>query len=310
MEQDGNDVFPPFDPENPTKPRFEMPFHYASLSSFKVFYVVGANVLSGFLKGTTLKVASFSDLNADKGLVSVEFQCYTSSYGTGLGACNEVEFNAIVYPESLAHRVPAISLEDYVKGLEQTKTIGGMRVYVPADNDIAVQAGRICFGEAKFFTTFRYDIPDLNSFHHHPWDWKYSVMDPGFKVNENTDPAPGDVIYSLSANLKGIDAEAGNTSPIMLYSMLPELPDRTLPGESGYPGGYKLIGSLWNIFGTNHIYKLGESASGCVSVEFGESGHMMRTDTQKILKDATPVMVQTFQSPPAAIENRAFYINA
>jgi hypothetical protein len=299
------ELFPPFaDP-------FFMPFYYASLSSLKIYFTVDAGALEPFLKGTTLKVAGFKD-GIGQGVVSVEFQNYTGHGGTLLETVNEVEFNILAYPDSYASRVPLMPLLEFVKGMDQTKTIGGFRVYVPADNQFAVDAGRKIFGEPKFFTTFHYTLPSLNL----PVQkkWEYTVHDPDYTpppFGAKYAPRREDVIYTITADLTSVPAEPdGNPSSIVLYSMYPELPKGGLAGTGGYGKAYRLIGSLWNIFDVDSVYRLDGAGREKVRVELGKSKHPMRADMEKVLGSATPVIVQVYQSDPVAVENRAYYVDA
>lgn len=301
--QPNDNIFPPF-----TDP-FKMPFYYASLSSLKVYYRVDSDVLEPFLQGTTLKVAHFADGGSHQGVVSVEFQNYTGHGGTLLETCNEVEFNILSYPASREADVPTMTLEEFVKGQDQTKTIGGLRLYVPADNPFAVKAGREIFGEPKFVTAFHYAVPALNL--PDQKTWTYTVLDPSYTPPQDPSkyrPKLTDVIYTLDADLQSFTPDVGNPSPIVLYSMFPQLPNGGLAGRDGYHGE-RLIGSLWNILGVDQVYVLNKAAQKKVRITFGKSKHPMRTDMQKIIGDAPAVIAQIFQSPPAAVENRAFYVN-
>lgn len=296
-------VFPPF-PD-----LFRMPFFYASLSSLKVYYAVPAAGLTPFMGGTTLRAATFTDLPADQGVVSVEFQNYTGHGGTLLETCNEVEFNILAYPASRADRVAPMSLGDYIRGMEQTKSVGGFRVYVPCDNPFAIKAGREIFGEPKFQTTFAFQLPTPNLPDQRTWT--YTVNDPAYvpPTQGNNSPRQKDVIYTVNADLTGLAIDPnGNPSPLVLYSMFPELPDGGLAGRDGYKG-QRLIGSLWNIFHLDQIYWLDGTTRGRVSMTFGKSKHPMRVDMEKIIGQAPAVCVQVFQSEPVAAENRAYFVD-
>jgi hypothetical protein len=298
-----SDIFPPF-PD-----LFRMPFFYASLSSLKVYYAVPADGLVPYLGGTTLKPATFTDLPGDQGVVSVEFQNYTGHGGTLLETCNEVEFNILAYPVSRADRVTPMSLGDYVRGMEQTKTVGGMRIYVPCDNPFAIQAGRVVFGEPKFLTTFAFQVPSPNQ--PDQKTWTYTVHDPAYVPPTKPKPtAKKDVIYTVNADLTGLVVDPnGNPSPLVLYSMFPELPNGGLPGRNGYRG-QRLIGSLWNIFDMDQIYWLDKGTQGRVTMTFGTSKHSMRVDMEKIVGAAPAIAVQVYQSEPVAAENRAYFVDA
>jgi hypothetical protein len=299
--QHSGEVFPPI-PE-----RWHMPFYYASLSSLKIYYAVDAAALGPYLGGTGLKHARFKDAPG-QGVVSVEFQNYTGHGGVVLETCNEVEFNILAYPKSREAQVPLMPLLEFIKGLDQTKTIGGFRVYVPCDNPIAIDAGRQVFGEPKFKTTFSYKLPSLNLPKQKTWE--YTVYDPEYDPSMGK-PKQKDIVYEVTAHLTGMTPEHdGNPSAIVLYSMFPELPDGGLAGSNGYRSG-RLIGSLWNIFDVDLVYWLCDKGQKQkkVSLTPGESGHSMRADMEAIIGSAPPVCVQVYQSDPAAVENRAYYVD-
>ena len=298
-----SDVFSPF-PD-----LFRMPFFYASLSSLKVYYAVPVAGLAPYLGGTTLKPATFTDLPADQGVVTVEFQNYTGHGGTLLETCNEVEFNILAYPASRADRVAPMSLGDFVRGMEQTKTVGGFRVYVPCDNPFAIRAGRTVFGEPKFQTTFTFQLPTPNLPDQRTWT--YTVNDPGYAppAKGKNGPKAADVVYTVNADLTGLATDPhGNPSPLVLYSMYPPLPNGGLAGRDGYRG-QRLIGSLWNIFDLDQIYWLDTATQDRVSLTFGKSKHPMRVDMEKIIGRAPAVCVQVYQSEPVAAENRAYFVD-
>jgi hypothetical protein len=213
-----------------------------------------------------------------------------------------------------------VTLDDFVMGMEQTKTIGGFRVYVPADNQFAVKAGRDIFGEPKFLTDFHYQVPALNLPERKTWE--YTVLDPGYRLPAPPEPyKPGakDKIYTIRADLSSLPfSPDGNPSSIVLYSMFPDTLDGELtaeqmrlvklPGRKGYTGG-RLIGSLWNIFDVDRVYKLDDGGRKKVSIDFGRSPHPMRTDLEEILGSAPPLFAQVYQSDPVAVENRAYYVD-
>lgn len=283
-------IFPPNDPQ------FQMPFFYASLSLIWTYYLVDEKLVTPYLKDTRLRAARFSDPQAKgKALISLNFQNYGSLLGMLIGTCNEIEFNIHAYPVKHEDEVPEISIVDYLRGQEQTKLIGEFRLHVPADNQVAVEAGTVVFGERKFMASFNYTVPSLNGTDVTSWD--YSVMD-----NEGLNK----VIYNLKADFSGIASTPGNGSPITLYSMLPG-------GANRAPGGkdMDLIGSRWNMFGTyEDFFTLKASDQPKFKLSIGNSTHPMAADLKTLLgKSPKVVAARTFHSPPAAAENRAFYVD-
>lgn len=286
-------VFPPVDAT------FKMPFFYSSLSLIWTYYLVDEAVVLPYLENTRLSPARFTDPDCKgKALISLNFQNYAALLGMVVSSTNEIEFNIHAYPTAQKDAVPAISLGDYLRGQDQTKLIGEFRLHVPADNATAVQAGVTVFGERKFLTSFSYNVPALNA----PdiVTWSYTVFDPTFEGDSAR------AIYSLTADLRTLAGTPGNASPLTLYSMLPGGPNRP-------PGGkdMDLIGSRWNMFGTYQEYlTIGAADQAKFSLKFGNSDHPMGVDARRILGKAPVVRAaRVFVSPPAAVENRAFYVD-
>ncbi|MBV8841716.1 MAG: hypothetical protein JO307_02795 [Bryobacterales bacterium] len=317
-------------------PLFHFPFYYATLSSLTVFYRAPIKALQPYLTNTTLAPAEVGGRGS--GVVTMEFQNYTAHLGSGqapsnpgMSTTNEVELNIIAYPERWKQegRVPDISFEDFVLGQEQTKTLGGYRVNVPADNQVAVKAGADEFGEQKFFTLFDYQLPCENN----PpgtscTDWDYTVLDPAYAAKLKSDnpkkvprtPAAG-YIYRLQAHLGGLTPQVGNPSPITLFSTLPAKPpacaaanlnlafepqcaDRrrpVLPDDI-------LVASNWNIRGSFSTYFTGLKAE-TVQLQLGRSKDPMRLNMQKLLAEAKLGAVRVYQTPPAATESRPYLVN-
>ena len=313
------------------------PFYYATLSSLTVFFRAPLDALRPYLKYTTLEPAELG--GPGHGVVSLELQNYCAHFGAaqapnnpGMSVTNEVEFNIIAYPERWKKegRVPEISLEYFLIGEEQTKTIGSYRLDVPADNPIAVEDGADTFGEQKFWTGFDYNIPCENN----PaslTDWDYTVLDPAYSAELRQHPnqkrpkkTPAkDVIYRLEAHLGDLylGAESpkfGNPSPITLYSTLPKsspctgvnpvvnpkCADRRCPPAPSDT----LIVSNWNIRST-YVTFLKGFKPGTVVVTPGKSKDPMRKNIQALVNEENLVAIRVFQSPSAATESRACFVN-
>ena len=289
-------VAPPQFP--PDDPNFKMPFYYASLSLIWTYYLVDEALVMPYLTDTRLKPARFGDPQAKgKALISLNFQNYGSLLSFLIGTCNEIEFNIHAYPAKQERDVPVMALADYLRGQEQTKLIGEFRLHVPADNPVAVQAGVKVFGERKFLTTFDYMVPSLNS--PEVTNWAYTVYDPTFEGDKTR------AIYTLTADFNQIPRAPGNGSPITLYSMLPGGPNRP-------PGGkdMDLIGSRWNMFGTYEDYFDLADHQSKFSLTLSQSDHPMSVDLHKLLGPSPAVVAaRLFHSPPAAAENRAYYVD-
>ncbi len=299
-------VFTPF------KKPFSMPFYYDAVSFFWTYFSVPMERVEPHLTGTGLTAARFTDLETDDhAIVSLNFQNYLSNLGMLLTTVLEVEFNIHCFPTSKEHETPLMSFREYLMGQEQTKWIGGFRLHVPADDEIAVKAGTLMFGERKFKTGFTFNVPVANNPNPpkgEEWRWVYTVFDPSVDVNKS--PNSSDFIYRLKANLDHLGRPTmTNPSPLTLYSLL--------PGGKDHPPGFGTLNlSRWNIFGFDKTWFDTDKSSWTdshghqqpvVKVECGESTHAMRKDTQDIIGDIPACAVRYYQSPPAAVENRAFW---
>ncbi|MBI4473417.1 MAG: hypothetical protein HY646_12170 [Acidobacteria bacterium] len=312
MRESSDLIFPPI-PKG-----WGLPFYYASLSSFMLFFRADASTLRLFLRGTGLKPARFSDVPDGLGMISIEFQNYTAQGSNFMSVTSEVEFNIISYPEAEEKRVPVMPFDQFVYGLDQTKLIGGIRVYVPCDNQVAVNAGREIFGEQKFLTTFDFNVPSLNTgtkpadYYVNPpmHQWQYTVHDPDFKPPAPPAPCnhkPKDVIYQVDATIPSLE-QCANPSPLTLYSMWPNKTGK-LVGEKGYAGmDVKLTGSRWNIWGTFKAFFPNADEQEGIRLTLGKSKHQMRESMETLLGPSPKASaVRIYQSEPVAAENRAFY---
>jgi hypothetical protein len=275
-----------------------MPFYYASLSNCDVYYLVDPKNVESFLEGTGLTAATF----AGKALVAYNYQIYPGMFSAGLEVppekwptsggsfTQELELNIIAYPTALAGQVARVTLEEFLLGDEQSKILGNHRVYVPCDDDIAIQAGEKLFGEPKFKTTLRANIPSFNPVrgpgqsYHAAWVHRW-----GFRVDDPKDPNLA--IFTCIADLEGLPRRPANPSPLTEYG--------TFQGQ--------MIGCRWNILQPMELFTLPGAEARRVQLIYGESAHPMRAAIQQLIGDAPAVAVRTFLAAPAAIQSRAYY---
>jgi hypothetical protein len=275
-----------------------LPFYYSSLSNFGVYYSVPLERVQSYFCHSGLVPATIDGM----ALVSFNFQLYSGHFnaspgdgpdkwpGTGASITQEVELCIVSVPEGKIDEVPEVSFEQFVLGDEQTKIMGNKRVHVPCDSDIAISAGVQLFGEPKFKTTFQVNLasrnptrrPDTTSYHP-VWSSTW-----GFQINDPDDPSKA--ICTCTSDLSGITSVPANFSPITEY---------------GYHEK-KLIGCRWNILQPMDTYFL-PSDSTCVHLSFGQSNHPMKKDMQTLIGEMPPRAIRTFNSPPAAVQSRAFY---
>jgi hypothetical protein len=261
----------------PLPKEFTMPFYYSSLTNCCVFYLVDPQVILPYTENKGVKPAIFNC----QGVVSFNYQLYTSQFPDGANIVKEIELNIIAYAESEENKVPTVSFEEFVLGDEQSKILGNLRLHVPCDNDIAIEAGIKLFNEPKFKTQFTTNLPSLNV--SDVKTWHFTCHDPQDFNNK---------IYSCDVDLQNLYPVAGNCSPITQYGT--------------YDG--KLIAARWNILQPFATYFLKDEEKNRVQIEYGNSSHPMRKDLEILIGNNAAAAVQTLNSPPIAIQSRAYYI--
>jgi len=274
------------------------PFYYASLQCQWMYWYTTVEAAEPFVKDTGLCVAKFPDERGEeKAVILLNFQRYTAHYDNSLGTVNEVEFNLLAYPKNRVPGVPKMSLMEYLHGRDQTKTIGHLRLHVAADNAIAVEAGRDVFGEPKFLGKFNYTVPALNA---------KMVGDPPVQSEKwwiqlvNPDD-PETFVYDLTADfgsLKGRQWARTNCTPIPEFAT----------------GLGRTIWTRWTIVGLFDTAMLtdeeGRKKAKDYTLKIGDNDFPMTRDMRALFTDMTPVAAQVFESPPACIEPRGFYVDA
>jgi ketosteroid isomerase-like protein len=256
---------------------FGLPFFYSSLTNFEVMYQVDPGRVGRYLDGTGLAAATFDG----RACVSYNFQAYTGQFPNATGFTQEIELNIVSYPEALASRTAEMSFQDFVLGNDQTKLFGNHRVHVPCDDPQAIAAGVQLFGEPKFRTTFTTNLPSLNDPSVETWT-----------VTCNDPDDPKLAIFTGTADLRGLPALTADISPQTEY---------------GRHDG-ELIGCRWNILQPYRACLLGAGEAGRVGLELGQSPHPMRKDMAELIGEAPAAAVRTFQSNPAAIQSRAYFV--
>lgn len=285
-QQTFDDVFPPF-PSG-----FTMPFWYASLQSFWLYYAVPldliAQKLPQFAGANALAPAAFAWNDNQVGLASIDLQIYTG-HGPGyLEYVREVEFNIYAYPVARVPFVPSMTVEQFLAGEDQTKTLGGWRLHVPCDNQNAVNAGIGLFGEPKFLAQFSYTTPCLNA----PAvrDWNYTVYQ-NLAGNQQGPP-----IFEVSANLDNVIAKSHeNPSPLTEYGTFTDA------------NGAHLVSNQWTFYGPFETYYFGNSPN--VTLTLGTQPDTTNTiaDLKFLLAGRDPIAAQVFTSAPVSSETRAAF---
>jgi hypothetical protein len=291
-------IFPPL-PQG-----FTEPFWYASLQSFWLYYRVAPDALQAKLPqladGDRLEVALFDFGDDQAGLVSLDLQRYTGHGTSFLETTDEIEFNVYAYPEARLPDVPCVDWRDYLLGGEQTKTIGGYRLHVPCDNQIATLAGRELYGEPKFLAVFDYTVPSLNT--DAPSEtWTYSVFqDLGGEPDPSKPhtPVKGPLIFGLECDLGGVPSVAGNASPLIEY------------GAVKVGDELHAIANHWDFYGPFATYFRDEAAPAwSATITLGDQPDPSGTldDVKTLIGDAQPLAAQIFTSAPVSAESRGWF---
>jgi len=292
--------------------KFEtFPFYYASLQCQWMYWFTTVEAAEPFVKDTGLCVAKFPDWNGEeKAVILLNFQRYTAHYDNSLGTVNEVEFNLLAYPKNRVPGVPKMTLTEYLYGRDQTKTIGHLRLHVAADNAIAVEAGRDVFGEPKFLGTFNYKVPALNAkmIYKEPpseegkagpapvqsQDWWIQLVNPD---------DPETYVYDLTADLGSL---TGDQWALTNCTPIPEFAT----------GLGRTVWTRWTIAGLFQTAmltsKAGREKAKDYELKIGDNDFPMTRDMRALFTDtpSPPVAAQVFESPPACIEPRGFYVDA
>jgi hypothetical protein len=292
----------PFSQIFPPPPKsYQSPWYYASLQSFWLYYLVDPGVLRSRLAtlpaADELEVALFDVGGKQTALASLDLQRYTGQGPTYLESTSEVEFNIYVYPKVREPDVPQITLDHYLRGYEQTKTIGGYRLHVPCDDIDAVNAGIGLYGEPKFLAYFEYDVPSVNGPPYPPKTvWSYHVYQDKGNVSP---PVKGDLIFGVECDLVGAPSAPGNCSPLIEYGAVE---DDT--------GTMRLIANFWDFYGPFDTYRTAAlDPPWRAQLTFGTKADPkgVIADLKLLLGSSQPVAAQVFTSSPVSAESRGFF---
>lgn len=284
----------------PLWPNYGMPFYYQSLSVVEYLYAVEPRDFAAYFGDAPLDAAHFSHDGREACAVSWNFELYTATFNAGFNpdnptmqaaaATTEMEVCIVAYPRSEHANVPKLSFDEFIKGADQTKLLGSWHVHVPADNPIAVEAGKDNFGEPKFLTTFSiFNVPAPNGTDAASWD---------VQLNDPSGYDPRNFIFRFQSDLVGLVPLHANPSPITYYGMAPLSTD---------PSRRVFIGNRWNLLQPMQLFAGDGDPKRC-RITYGSSrAQNMAADMQRLIGGASPTAIRVYQSPVAAIEGRAFY---
>ncbi|MEE4174399.1 MAG: hypothetical protein V2I57_09135 [Xanthomonadales bacterium] len=276
-----------------------MPFYYASFVGVWVYWLTDLDKVKPHFdrgEGDFRPYVFMDDDDNEKALVAINFQTYTDHAGMALGVVNEVEFNICAYPTADERRVPrGLSVDQFLMGIDQTKRIGLFRIHVPADNTIAVAAGKAFFGEPKFFAQFNYTVPAFNNQAQKTWEINvYDENEPNPMNPENDHH----LLFSMHVPELDMAPRYANTSPLALYTYVKD----ESTGED-IPNG-----SHWQmLLPMAHYHPLPPDVVSELTITAGGSQvEHMADDIRTLIGDQPAVAVQVFRSNPACIEGAAY----
>jgi hypothetical protein len=261
-------------------------FTYASLNCVLFFYKVPVEAVLPLLEGTGLLPGVF-----DGGaLVNINFERYAGVANNYFEPTTETEFNIVAYRKEDAAGVPALSVDAYLSGYDQTKLYGNYRAHVACSDATAVFFGTIS-GEIKVLAGLVYNVPSLNS----PAvrDWWIRVLDPNAAPGANTP-----YMFDIHACFQDSRPQVSCFSPIRDYAYITK-PDPVTQEQRRY-----IVLSLRNVLGQFQRWTPGPDT---IQLQFGSSKCLMAVQMRSVFKDAEPVGILVFDSPAAASSTHLAY---
>lgn len=261
-------------------------FTYASLNCVLFFYKASLDSVMPLLEGTGLLPGVF-----DGGaLVNLNFERYSGVSSNYFEPTTEVEFNIVSYRVEDAAAVPALSVDAYLSGYDQTKLYGNFRAHVACSDPTAVFFGTIS-GEIKMLANLVYNVPSINT----PavTDWWVRVLDPAAPSG-----AKAPYVFDLHACFQNTRPQVTPFSPLRDYAYITKNDPAT-----GEPQRYIVL-SLRNVFGN---FQRWTPDPNTVQLRFGTSTCPMAMAMRDVFEHAEPVGILVFDSPPAASSTHLTY---
>ncbi|WP_260146430.1 hypothetical protein [Streptomyces sp. 2132.2] len=275
-------------PLPPVPAPYQLPFHYGALHNLGVDFLVDPGPARDVLAKhhPALSVAQFGE----RALVSVNFQLYFAQYQFGAGITQEVEVNIVAFPTDAADRLPGLSYEQYAQGYDQTKLLGIARIHVLCDNPLAIDAGRKLYAEPKYPGWFEAAMPSLNGPAGNRWHvtCKAAGITPEGEIERHPTG-----LFTLAADLTGLTGTPVNNTPITGYGT----------DEGGRP----LAGPM-NVYQPYIWYSPADITADRAGLAVLDPAAEVGQDLTRLLDDAAPAGVWTYQSPPVAAHNRPYYL--
>ncbi|MFJ9453553.1 hypothetical protein ACIRST_00600 [Kitasatospora sp. NPDC101447] len=275
-------------PLPPVPEPYHLPFHYGALHNIGVDYLVDRERARELLgkRHPGLNAASF-----DGGAcVSLNYQLYFAQYPNGGGITQELEINLIAHPVFAEDRIPVVDYGQYARGHDQTKLLGIARLHVLCDNPLAIDAGRRLYAEPKYPGWFETTLPSLNA---PAVRERWSVTCRRATLGPDGLDRHDEELLTLDVNLVGLTPEAVNNTPITGY---------------GTDDEGKLLAGPLNVYQPYRYYALDDRTAERVRLDLGNPAEESARDLAHLIADAPAAGVWTYQSPPVAAHNRAYYV--
>ncbi|WP_030060633.1 hypothetical protein [Streptomyces novaecaesareae] len=275
-------------PLPPVPEPYHLPFHYGALHNIGVDYLVDRERARELLgkRHPGLNVAAF-----DGGAcVSLNYQLYFAQYPNGGGITQELEINLIAHPVFAEDRIPLVNYGQYARGYDQTKLLGIARLHVLCDNPLAIDAGRRLYAEPKHPGWFETTLPSLNA---PAVRERWSVSCRRATLGTDGLRRHEEELLALDVNLAGLTPEPVNNTPITGY---------------GTDDEGKLLAGPLNVYQPYRYYALDDRSAERVRLDLGNPAEESARDLAHLIADAPAAGVWTYQSPPVAAHNRAYYV--
>ncbi|MEC2074271.1 hypothetical protein [Alkalihalophilus marmarensis] len=251
-------------------------FYYASLNYIEILYLTDLELISSYLESTNLEPVLFNG----RGCVSINFHNYAAHFSDGIGMTSEMEVSLICIPKAYKNIAPIITIEEFLENEEQSNLVGYYRVQVPCDDDIAIKAGIDKFGEPKFKTNFKINVPSYNNQQSRRW----SVDCINIETNNS--------IFSFEIDLSNYHSNKNYISPRTYY---------------GYKNG-NLLGSKWSAFQPINTYRVGVASREIVNYNFQDKESELVKCIESLTKGQTIKAIREIISEPCAVQGRPYWI--
>jgi hypothetical protein len=261
-------------------------FTYGSLNCVLFFFKAPVELVQPMLANSGLLPGIFDG----QALINLNFERYAGIANNYFEATTETEFNIVAYPTQQRANVPALTVDQFLSGFDETKHYGNFRAHVACSDPTAVLFGAAS-GELKILTPLTYNVPSLNS--PQVADWWIRAMDPT--------AAPGasaPYVFDLHARFQDTRPTVSSFSPLRDYAYVTQTNPAT-----GQPARY-LVLSFRNVYGQFQRWTPGPDA---LQLKIGTSTTAMAHDMRRVFAHAEPVGILVFDSPPAASSTHLTY---